>query len=191
MSTITGWRNFVNEASIVPKAILPLSGIPGLQSMGILTEAMKQLVEEQRLGFVATVCPDGTANLSPKGTTAVWDDDHLIFADICSPVTVANLRANPSAEINVVDVFARKGFRFKGRAEVVTEGPRFEEAMAFYRKRGTRMEINGKHTINAAVLVRVERVGPLVSPAYDWGENEAQITNRMKAYFASVLARRT
>jgi hypothetical protein len=78
--------------------------------MGILTEAMKQLVEEQRLGYVATVCPDGTPNLSPKGTIAVWDDDHLIFGDICSPATVANLRSNPSVEINVVDVFARKGF---------------------------------------------------------------------------------
>jgi predicted pyridoxine 5'-phosphate oxidase superfamily flavin-nucleotide-binding protein len=71
------------------------------------------------LGYVATVCPDGTPNLSPKGTTA---DDHLIFGGICSPATVANLRTNPSVEINVVDVFARKGFRLKGRAQVVTEG---------------------------------------------------------------------
>jgi len=42
------------------------------------------VVTEQRLGFVATVCPDGTPNLSPKGTTAVWDDDHIVFADIRS-----------------------------------------------------------------------------------------------------------
>jgi len=53
--------------------------------VGILTEDMKRLVSEQRLGFVATVCPDGTPNLSPKGTTAVWDDDHIVFADIRSP----------------------------------------------------------------------------------------------------------
>jgi predicted pyridoxine 5'-phosphate oxidase superfamily flavin-nucleotide-binding protein len=42
--------------------------------MGILTNDMKRVVEQQRLGFVATVCPDGTPNLSPKGTTAVWGD---------------------------------------------------------------------------------------------------------------------
>jgi predicted pyridoxine 5'-phosphate oxidase superfamily flavin-nucleotide-binding protein len=70
---------------------------------GILTDDMKRVVTEQRLGFIATVCPDGTPNLSPKGTTAVWDDDHLIFADIRSPGTVANLRHNPAVEINVVD----------------------------------------------------------------------------------------
>src|SRR6266853_4809673 len=50
--------------------------------MGILTDDMKRIVREQRLGYIATVCPDGTPNLSPKGTTAVWDDDHLVFADI-------------------------------------------------------------------------------------------------------------
>ncbi|MBK9940713.1 MAG: pyridoxamine 5'-phosphate oxidase family protein [Kouleothrix sp.] len=47
--------------------------------MPILTPEMKRLLDEQRLGFVATVCPDGTPNLSPKGTTIVWDDDHLVF----------------------------------------------------------------------------------------------------------------
>jgi hypothetical protein len=53
--------------------------------MGILTDDMKRVVREQRLGYIATVCSDGTPNLSPKGTTAVWDDDHLVFADIRSP----------------------------------------------------------------------------------------------------------
>jgi uncharacterized protein len=63
--------------------------------MPILTPAMKQMLDEQRLGFVATVCPDGTPNLSPKGTTTAWDDDHLVFADIHSPGTIANRRYNP------------------------------------------------------------------------------------------------
>src|SRR5882724_10479480 len=46
--------------------------------MGIPTDDMKHIVREQGLGDVATVCPDGTPNLSPKRTTAVWDDDHLV-----------------------------------------------------------------------------------------------------------------
>lgn len=50
--------------------------------MGILTEDMKRVVLEQRLGYVATVCPDGTPSLSPKGTTTVGDDDRLVFADM-------------------------------------------------------------------------------------------------------------
>ena len=66
--------------------------------MGILTADMKRVVGEQRLGFVATVCADGTPNLSPKGTTAVWDDDHLVFANIRSPGTLANLRQKSDPE---------------------------------------------------------------------------------------------
>ena len=80
--------------------------------MTVLTPEMKRLVDVQRLGYVATVCPDGTPNLSPKGTTAVWDDDHLVFADIRSPGSVANLRENPTVEVNVVDPIARQGYRF-------------------------------------------------------------------------------
>ena len=68
------------------------------------------------------MCPDGTPNLSPKGTPIVWDEEHLVFLHVHSPNTVANLAANPSIEVNVVDPILRKGYRFKGTAEVLTGG---------------------------------------------------------------------
>src|SRR5207248_1311410 len=87
----------------------------------VLDDDRKRVVTEQRLGFVATVCPDGTPNLSPKGTTAAGDDDHIVFADIRSPATISNLRRNPSTEINVVDPMVRspaRGFsRLRSRPE--------------------------------------------------------------------------
>ena len=144
--------------------------------MGILTEDMQRVVSEQRLGFIATVCPDGTPNLSPKGTTAVWDENHLIFVDICSPNTIANLRLNPALEINVVDPMLRKGYRFKGTATILGEGPQFEEMVAFYRQRGT------ANPIQHIVLVRVERALPLISPAYDLGQTEAEISSRWERH---------
>jgi uncharacterized protein len=148
--------------------------------MGILTEDMKRVVSEQRLGFIATVCPDGTPNLSPKGTTTVWDDEHLIFADICSPNTVTNLRANPAIEINVVDPFVRKGYRFKGIASVYTEGTQFNEGCEFYRRRGS------KNTIQSIVLVKVERALPLISPSYDLGVTEDEVRERWEHHWASL-----
>ena len=81
--------------------------------MGILTDDMKRVVDNE-LGFVATVCPDGTPNLSPKGTIAVWDDDHVVFADLRSPGTVENLRSHPGTEVNVVDQLSRTGYRLEG-----------------------------------------------------------------------------
>jgi predicted pyridoxine 5'-phosphate oxidase superfamily flavin-nucleotide-binding protein len=151
--------------------------------MGVLTDDMKRVVEQQQLGFVATVCPDGSPNLSPKGTTAVWDDDHLVFADICSPATIANLRANPAVEINVVDPVVRKGYRFKGVARVFSEGPDYEAGLAFYRVRGS---ASAKPHI---VLVKVDRAAELVSPAYDSGQSEAAVIAKWRAYWEELWSR--
>ena len=148
--------------------------------MAVLTVEMKRLVEVQRLGYVATVCPDGTPNLSPKGTTAVWDDDHLVFADIRSPGSVANIRENPAVEVNVVDPILRQGYRFKGNAAALSSGPTFDKVVAFYRRRGVRSPI--RHV----VLVKVERALPLISPAYDSGATEAEIRAQWKGYWSSI-----
>ena len=71
----------------------------------------------------------------------VWDDDHLVFADICSPTTIANLRHNPAVEINVVDVVLRKGYRFKGTASVLAEGKPFDDIVRHLRERGIKSSI--------------------------------------------------
>jgi predicted pyridoxine 5'-phosphate oxidase superfamily flavin-nucleotide-binding protein len=139
--------------------------------MGILTEDMQRVVEAE-LGFIATVCADGTPNLSPKGTTAVWDDDHLVFADLRSPGTVENLRSNPSVEINVVDQLVRKGYRFKGTATVHTDGEVFERGVRFYESRGT---VRARERIRGIVIVTVDRALPVTSPAYDVGMSEAEL----------------
>ena len=136
--------------------------------MGILSEDMQRVVREQRLGFVATVCPDGTPNLSPKGTLTVWDDDHLVFADIRSPATLRNLRINPALEINVVDPIVRKGYRFKGKATVVDRGPLRDDIRDFYASRwiDTGKSV-GELELRSFVLIKVEQALALVSPSYD------------------------
>jgi predicted pyridoxine 5'-phosphate oxidase superfamily flavin-nucleotide-binding protein len=143
--------------------------------LAVLDDDMKRVVREQRLGYVASVCPDGTPNLSPKGTTAVWDDQHLVFLDLFSPGTVANIEAgNAVVEVNVVDPIRRKGYRFKGRAEVHRDGPVFEDVVQWYeQERGT-----DRARINSVVLITVERAAPLVSPAYADGSSEATIEQR-------------
>jgi predicted pyridoxine 5'-phosphate oxidase superfamily flavin-nucleotide-binding protein len=117
--------------------------------MGILTDDMRRVVDAE-LGFVATVCPDGTPNLSPKGTIAVWDDDHLVFADLRSPGTIENLRSNPSIEVNVVDQLSRAGYRLKGT-------------------------VRARERIHGIVIVAIRRVEPVTSPAYDLGASEAEL----------------
>jgi len=149
--------------------------------MAILTADMKRVVNEQRLAFVATVCPDGTPNLSPKGTTAVWDDDHLVFANIRSPGTIENLRHNANIEINVVDPIVRKGYRFKGVASILDSGPTYDGVIAFFAARGSRVS-----AIRDVVLIRVERAQYIDSPAYDFGATEDEVRARWELYYGSL-----
>lgn len=157
--------------------------------MGILTEEMQRTVREQRLGFVATVCADGSPNLSSKGTTTVWDDDHLIFADICSPGTVANLAHNPAVEVNVVDPITRRGYRFKGQATIVGEGPLFERAMSFFRDTYGLSDALAQR-VERVVLIKVRHAAPLISPIYDTGATENEVVRRYVEYYETIRLRR-
>ena len=148
--------------------------------LGILTNEIKDFVKREKLGFIATVCPDGTPNLSPKGTTNVWDDNHLMFADIYSPGTIRNLSNNPSIEINIVDVFIRKGYRFKGIGIIYSTGSLFEEMVSFYKNAGS------QYSIKNIVLVAVEHVTPILSPVYDTGTTETEIKNKWIAHWNSI-----
>ncbi len=91
---------------------------------------------------------------------------------------------NPSIEINVVDIFIRKGYRFKGIGKVLSEGSLFEEVMSFYREAGV------KHTIKNIVLIKIERILPLASPAYDTDVSEDEIIKRWSDYWNSVYIRK-
>ena len=138
----------------------------------MLTDDMQRLVIEQRLGFVATVTADGQPNLSPKGTTTVFDDRHLMFADVASPGTVRNLGDNPAVEINVVDPIVRKGYRFRGVGTVHTDGEQYERGLTILRHGGSSL---GREQIRSIVVVEVTAADPLWSPAYDMGASEDEV----------------
>ena len=129
--------------------------------MGILTPQMKEAVPRIRLAFVATVSPDGRPNLSAKGSLCVWDDDHLLFADIASPQTMKNLASSRHVEINTVDQIGRRGFRFNGVPEVLREGAIFDFLVNdIHAREGPDVPVH------AVVKVRVLEARPLLSPAY-------------------------
>jgi uncharacterized protein len=154
-----------------------------MSAIAILTDDMKQLIDEQRLGFFATVCPDGSPNLSPKGTIAVWDDNHLAFGNIRSPGTLQNLRANPGIDINVVDPFTRQGYRFKGVATILESGPAYARAIDFYKARGSKVS-----AFKEVVLIEIKEAQFIDSPAYDFGMTESEIRDRWEKHYQSLRA---
>lgn len=144
-------------------------------TLATLTDEMKDMVNRLRLCYVATVTPDNMPNLSPKGSLKVLDDSHLVFADIASPQTMANLRANPNIEINVVDPILRRGYRFKGQAEILDDPKLMEIAGE---------GLGAEYPVRKAVKVRVEKAAEVKSPVYMFTElDEAAVRQQwMKNY---------
>ena len=142
-----------------------------------LSAEMRRAVEQEQLGLVATVRPDGTPALSPKGTTSVWSDSQLVFLHIHSEGTVANLAVNPAIEINVVDPVARRGWRFRGHAAVHSSGPVFDDVLRHLAARGRAP--SASHA-KAVVIMDVEAADLLLSPAYDDGTPQEQIAARWR-----------
>jgi predicted pyridoxine 5'-phosphate oxidase superfamily flavin-nucleotide-binding protein len=144
----------------------------------MLTEDMQRVVREQRLGFYATVCADGSPNLSPKGSTYVWDDDHLFFAHVRSPQTVDNIRRGSLVEVNIVDPLVRKGYRFKGSGEVHDRGTnRYDEGVERLREAGSTLV----DRIKAIVVIEVLEARAVVSPVYDDGRlTEADVARMFR-----------
>ena len=150
--------------------------------MGTLSEEMKRLVDEQRLGFYATVNEDGSPNLSPKGSTFVLDDDHLFFANYRSPQTVANIRRGSLVELNVVDPLVRKGYRFKGPAAVHEPGSdTYEHCVEMLRAAGSTLADRAR----SIVVVEVREARAVVSPVYDDGTvSEEEVMRVYRERFA-------
>lgn len=134
--------------------------------MAKITDDMARMIAELRLCYVATVTPDGRPNLSPKGSLRVVDGDRLAFADIMSPQTMRNLKQNPYVEINIVHPFLRRGYRFKGKCDVVTGGETFDlVANELWQREGR------QYPVNAVVVIEVETALPVRSPAYVFNKN--------------------
>jgi predicted pyridoxine 5'-phosphate oxidase superfamily flavin-nucleotide-binding protein len=91
--------------------------------MAKLTDEIKDFIPG-KMAWVGTADKAGLPNLAPKGTLKVLDDEHLVFADLFSLKTRANLEQNPQISVALIDKMT--GYQIKGKAELASSGPVFE-----------------------------------------------------------------
>ena len=107
------------------------------------------LIGEIHPGIIATAGKGSKPNVSAKGSFQVVDDDHVAFADVSSPRSVANLMENPQISIICLDT-NRRSCRIWGTAEVLDSGPVFDKVTAPLAARNI--------TANHVVSVQVDEV---------------------------------
>jgi len=146
----------------------------------VITREIKNFLNLQKLGYVATVSSDGKPNISPKGTIIGWSSETLAFADIRSPDTMKNLIDNPNVEINVIDPLLRKGYLFQGTVRILQDGTLYREILNHYRQNGI------KSPINSIILVDVSCVSDVISPLYDLGISEDEIKSKWQKHFSTL-----
>lgn len=95
--------------------------------MAKITDEIKQFVETVKISYVATADRKGMPNVSPKGPLRIVDNKTIAFADLFSKKTRENIKENPNVAVSVVDVDALRGYQFRGTAELITEGPLFDQ----------------------------------------------------------------
>lgn len=119
-----------------------------------LTQEMKDMFAKQ-LPIIATVNEDGTANVGPKRSGRVYDDETIVFNENTSGRTQQNIERTGNITIMVVDWDKLDGYRFVGNAKVYKEGKYYDEAVKW---------AEGKMGVPKAVtVVKINRIDTLKS----------------------------
>jgi hypothetical protein len=147
-----------------------------------ITKQMKIIAENHSVGIVGTINSDGTPNVSPKGTMVVLDDYTIIFGEIASPGTLANVLERPSMEINFIDVLARRCFRAKGEAKVFSLGSdEFKKLLPHFNRWG---DLLGR--IRNIIHLQVFEASIVATPAYALGQTESDLKAYWRAHYANL-----
>jgi uncharacterized protein len=120
--------------------------------MATLTKKIKDLIETNRIAYVATVDQNNAPNVSPKSTFSILDDETFIFAEIMSTRTRQNLLKNSKIALYFYSQDKNMGCQIKGEAEMLNSGELYEEmleALKYYDRKA-----------NYVVRVKVKEIYP-------------------------------
>jgi len=100
----------------------------------LIPDSLKKFMSEKfdkeyngSVGVLASLTVEGNANASPKHFR-IRDENHLEFTDVFSQTLGDVLRKTPGVTVVFFDPQAVIGFRIRGKANLETFGPLFNQA---------------------------------------------------------------
>jgi general stress protein 26 len=111
--------------------------------------------DEKKYCVWATTSNDGYPDISFRGSTFIFDDEHIAFWDRSLGTSTTNLQQNANLCMLYYDKDGRVGWRFYGKATVYKEGPVREQIM----NRVIKAEIDkDPERKGYGVLIRVDKI---------------------------------
>lgn len=106
---------------------------------------------------------------------------HILIANIASPNSVGNIRANSSVCLSFVHVFKQKGFKLHGTARILNKDDESfpEKHEALYALAGN------DFPFQRIIEIEVLKVNPILAPRYRLFPNtteEEQVQSALKSY---------
>lgn len=148
----------------------------------IITGEIRDSVERSVLCWLATTDENGQPNVSPKEVFAVADSQSIVVANIASPRSARNIRANQKVCLSFVDVFVQKGFKIIGTA---TEVKRSEPEYSHWVTPLLTMA-GDRYPIHSVFVVSAIAAEPIVAPSYrlypSETTEESQIQSALRTY---------
>ncbi|PWE52537.1 flavin-nucleotide-binding protein [Metarhizobium album] len=143
---------------------------------------VRQTLQEETkaavLCWLATISAKGTPIVSPKEVFCLHASNLLTIADIASPVSVRNVRGNPNVCVSYVDIFRQRGFKFVGKARIISPEERDFDT---YGDALVNMA-SGAFTIRNVILVSIERVSRIRAPSYTFYPDRSEEMLMSSAY---------
>ncbi|ACF13080.1 pyridoxamine 5'-phosphate oxidase-related FMN-binding [Chloroherpeton thalassium ATCC 35110] len=118
--------------------------------MSLLTEEMKDLVNNAQVWVLATADLDGIPNAVPVNWCELLDSQTMMLINNCMKKTIENIEQNPKVAVSVWK--GVKGFQFKGTARIESSGAFFEEAEQIMRS------ANPALTPKSVILIDINEV---------------------------------
>ena len=130
-----------------------------------MRDLLKSAISDGTPCIVGTASKDGRPQVSPKGSVAVYDDEHLCFWERSFRSSYAQISENPQIVIYYRNAarapempYLGGAIRFHGVGRIIKEGPERDRAWALTPIEERNRDPDGK---GCAVLVRVDRVEEL------------------------------
>lgn len=120
-----------------------------------MREALGAAIAEGNVALVATAATDGEPDIAFKGSTMVWDGEHLAFWERSKGQTLRNMEANPKVCVLYRSRERAVAWKFFGVARLLTDGDLRQQIM----DKTTPIELDrDPERTGVAVLIRVDRV---------------------------------